>query len=144
MSQVQENVNWEARQYQLRRMLGELKLRTKEGRRFAKREYLVSRRIDKPIDVVGVFTYEFKMDLKMEDLVAVARDVVDVLNTWFTWLYYTAFLTCDLGKARIKEVDNLAVTITADVCIENRVWEFELVLNGLKVWPDVWGFYIRR
>jgi len=150
MSQVQKQLNreeemrYEDRMVQLKLSLKELPLRTREGRRFAKHLYLISRRLKIPIDVVGVLLYELKMDLKTDSIDALARDVADVLSEWFRWLYYTMFLTCDLAVVRVSEIDSYFARISVNVCIENRVWEFELTLNGEILYPEVTGFYFRN
>jgi len=129
---------------QLKLQLKELPLRTREGRKFAKRLYLVSRRLNLPIDVVGILLYELKVDLKTDSVGVVARDVADVLNEWFRWLYYTMRLTCDLAVVRVSEAGKNMARVFISVCIEGRVWEFELTLNGEILYPEVWGFYIRK
>jgi len=150
LSMSQKQLNWgeemrhEVRMAYLKLSLKELSLRTREGRRFAKRLYLISRRLKLPIDVVGLTLYEPKMDLKTDSIDVVARDVADVLNEWFRWLYYTMFLTCDLAVVRVSEVDSNVARISVNVCIENRVWEFELTLNGEILYPEVVGFYFRK
>jgi len=96
-----------------------------------------------PIDVVGIILYELKMDLKTDSVDVVARDVADTLNAWFRWLYYTIRLTCDLAVVRVSEVDNVA-RISVSVCIEGRIWDFEITLNGEILYPKVVGFYFRK
>jgi len=127
---------------ELKAALKSMPLRTREGRRFAKRVYLLSKRIAKPIDVVGLILYELKMDLKTDSVTEAARDVKDVLETWFGWLYSLG-LTCDMAIVGMR-VDNYAAKVPITVCIEDRIWDFVLTLNGKVLYPELWGFYIRK